>query len=110
MPTIAELRALAKTFKESGKLSDCTVQPLIEGIGTEGLREWMSVLVDDSVVLIHKVDYAINILIKNRRAIGLIVAAGGCYIGYQYMVNKSLAYQIQELRKELNKWKSGEVR
>ena len=106
---LKELAELAKTYKETGKLGDMTVTPLVEGIGTEGLREWVGVLVDDSITN----NSAIRLLSKemadlgrmvasNRGAIFTLAAITGFSIGWFYHQSRDLQKQINELREQVS--------
>jgi hypothetical protein len=106
---LKELAELAKTYKETGKLADMTVTPLVEGISTEGLREWVGVLVDDTMTANHGVRMLSNQLVglgrmvaSNRGAIFTLAAITGFSIGWFYHQNRDLQKQIDELREQVN--------
>lgn len=100
---IESLRKIATTYKETGKLADMSVQPLVEGIGTDGLREWVGVLVDDVVHANHNIRVLAKDVTRNRTGLLLLAGGVGGYIIWQGLVNAGLQTQINELRNELNK-------
>ena len=106
---LKELAALAKTYKETGKLADMTVTPLVEGIGTEGLREWVGVLVDDTMTANHGIRMLSSQLVglgrmvaSNRGAIFTLAAITGFSIGWFYNKSRDLQKQINELREQVS--------
>lgn len=106
---LKELAELAKTYKETGKLADMAVTPLVEGIGTEGLREWVGVLVDDTVSANHAIHVLGDqlsglgrVVASNRGAVFTLAAVTGFSIGWFYHQNRDLQKQIDELREQVN--------
>lgn len=105
---INTVKAAVKTYKETGVLADMKVTPLTEGIGTEGLREWTGVLVDDLSMTNLKIDILANaskelakLTGKHIGSLYMLCAAAGAGVVYLYLKSKKQQHQIDELERRM---------
>lgn len=105
---INAVKAAVKTCKETGVLKDMKVTPLTEGIGTEGLREWTGVLVDDLSMMNLKIDILANaskelakLTGKHIGSLYMLCAAAGAGVVYLYLKSKKQQQQIDELKRKM---------